>query len=75
MVTEREEGRKEGVALAILEAAGLTQALHDYARGAGIPEEEIERLFSGPLGLMLRAVGRRPPTHEEEVARALGEPP
>ncbi len=75
MATEREEGRKEGLALAILEAAGLTEAFHDYARGAGIPEEEVERLFSGPLGTMLRAIGRRPPTHEEEVARALGEAP
>ncbi len=75
MATEREKGREEGVALAILEVAGLTEALHKYAQGAGIPEEELERLFSGPLGLMFRAVGRRPPTFEEELETALGGEP
>ncbi len=36
--------------------------------------EELERLLSGNLCVMLAAVGRVP-THEEEVARALGGEP
>lgn len=75
VAAERQEGRKEGIALAILLAGGLTEALHRYARGAGIPEKELEALLSGPLCVMFRAVGRRMPTFEEELDTALGEPP
>ncbi len=74
MATEREEGREEGLALAILLAGGLPEALHAFARGIGMTGEELERLLSGNLCVMLAAVGRIP-TLEEEVATALGKVP
>ncbi len=74
-MSERQEGRREGIAIAILLAAGLTEALHRYAEGAHIPGEELEDLISGPLCVMFRAVGRRMPSHEESVAVALGGEP
>ncbi len=74
-MSERQEGRREGIAIAILLAGGLSEALHRYASGAGISGEELEDLLSGPLCVMFRAVGRRMPTHEEEVAAVLGGEP
>ncbi len=73
-MSERSEGREEGLALAILLVSGVPDALHRFARGAGITGEELERLLSGPLCVMLAALGRIP-TFEEEVDKALGGEP
>ncbi len=74
MSAEREAGRREGVAIAFLMASGQFTVMHDYARGAGIPEEELERLLTSATARMLTAVSKVPST-EEAMNEMLGNLP